>query len=915
MKQTTVLYRTYETALSARKSYADAVVSGRGIDRLPWFTAAEIGGRGTLGCNITTPVAYVADLWELWGDGRRIVSTAERSLLLSELLVDHPRFPLSLGSVSLFARFIGYQAGVPLFEDMVAASDSERARRYGLKDAENDVFSLVRAYYERLSALGAVEQGCAASLLADIVPIGDIIVAERLDAAPAVDALIKCGRCLRFDDGSPAIVAESDQKSLFAFPAGMGAVAQSVLDVIEESPSQGHRVLVASKDPCGMFESCAPTLAQRSYETALSCSVDFDATAFGRALRAVEALMAPDAHDVQFATDFAYGAFSGMTDADARRLNSRLRGNRHLTAESAREMLSEASPAFAAFETILRGTENVADSFALLRDTLANAVGLPSEKRAAEERMLDAYAALRTCANELGIDDALMREQARGLRVPLSLASASYGPHSASVSFVGFDALAHASRDEFDTVVLVGLTDDEINTTSVHSTLDALAQRLGLPSYPSRTERLRDDFEHARRAASRTFACVMPLRDRAFEPTYPGFTLDEYAHAYARTVGSDDPVVDDDFFGFPTVLIEGSSSKGEDDLPSSVGEAKGRPTTDTVLEPVVRGSLKYTDMLGHLKTVDEAGEAVPVLSPSAIETYLACPYRWFATNRLRLSQPDETFSAREMGIFAHRVFKDLYEQLGQEGVRRIDEVDLDRAQAALDEAMDAVLAEYERTRDAVFEGTASDRLLAATPTEELEVAELRAALHDALALMAKLPEGFEVRGHEIDIAPESGIDFAGARLSGRIDRVDVSGDGERFAVIDYKGTLKGHAAGWSEDDTEEDFALPSKVQALIYALAYQRLQGGRPAAAVYASYRATEGDDLLAGSYDPVAYDAASSAGRGSDVWKDFSAFLELIEQRTVPAIDALKQGRIAPDPASADACEYCPVVACERRR
>lgn len=914
MKQTTVLYRTYETALAARKAYADAVANGQGIDRLPWFTAVEMGDHGTLGCDITTPAAFVADLWELWGDGRRIVSAAERSLLLAKLLNGHGRFPFSLGSVNLFARFIGYQAGVPFFEEMVATPDDERVERYGLKDAENDVFALVRAYYKELSARGAVELGCGASSLADTVFLGELIVVERLDAVPAVDARIRRAHCLRLEDAVPSIVASADQKSLFAFPTGVGAVVQSVLDIIEGGSSCDHRVLVASEDPRRLFESCAPELMQEGYEVALSCPIDFDETAFGRALRSARALMAPDAHDVQFATDFAYGAFSGMTIAAARKLNSRLRGNRHLTAKSVRTIVSESSPTFAMFEAILRDTDEADESFAHLREAVANASALSSAERAAEERMLDAYAALRSCAYELGIESELMEEQAHGLCVPLSLASSGYEPRSSFVRFTGFDALDRVAQGEFDMVVLVGLTDDEVNTTSVHSTLDALAQRLALPSYPSRAEQLRNGFEHARCAASRTFACVMPLRDRTFEPTYPSFTLDEYVHAYAQAAGIDDATLDDDFFRFPEVLVDEASSRGEDDMLSSVGDARGRITEQVAFDSVCRGDLKYMNMLDHLKTVEEAGDAVPILSPSAIESYLVCPYRWFVTNRLCLSQPDEMFSSREMGILAHRLFRDLYERLEKESVRRIDESDLDHARALLDETMDAVLAEYELTRDTVFEGIAPDRLLAATPTEALEVAELREALHDALALMVHLPQSFEVHGHEIDIKPEDGIDFAGARLNGRIDRVDVASDGEHFAVIDYKATLRDHAAGWADEDTEEDFVLPNKVQALIYALAFQRLHGGRPAAAVYASYRASEEDDLLSGSYDPVAYDVASLAARGSDVWKDFTAFLALVEERAVPAIDALKHGKIAPDPANAGACEYCPFIACKRR-
>lgn len=916
MKQTTVLYRTYETALAARKAYADAAASGKGIDRLPWFTPAEMSGHGTLGCDITTPTAHLADLWELWGDGRRLVSDAERSLLLADLLRDHARFPFSVDSARLFSRFIGYQAGVPLFEEMVAAPDGERAERYGLKEAENDVFALVRAYYERLALTEAVESGCAAAALAETAPLEEVIVAERLDAIPALQAFIEgARRCLVMKDDA-VISAEGDRESLFSFPAGAGAVAQSVLAHIEDEPSCGHRVLVACADPHDMFARCAPMLARRGYETALVRSVSFDETAFGRAVRSVEAIMEGDAHAVQLATDFAYGVFSGMTAAEARKLNARLRENRALGAEGAYSLVREASPSFAAIESLLQRTDDAEAERTLLLDALGSASFLTADDRATEERMLDAYIALRSRARALGIDVAVVREQARGLRVPLSLASSGYDPCAASVRFVGLDALERLAPDEFDTVVLVDLTDDEIDTASSHSTLDALAHRIGLPPYPSQVERLRNGFEHARRAAKGVFVCVMPLRDRAFEPTYPAFTLDEYVSALADREGMAADPRDDDWFRFPKSLVEAAMKLGEDDLLSAIGGRFGATEGTVALDPVVRGTLKHANMMTSLKTVDEAGSPLPILSPSAIEAYLHCPYRWFATSRLRLSALDETFSVREMGDFAHRAFAETYTRLAGEGIVRIDKGVLDRAQTLLDETMDDVLAEYEATRGMAFDaGSVPDRLLPLTPAERLEVASLREDLHGALALMADLPSGFAVFGHEVDISPEDGIDFAGVRLNGRIDRIDVSTHDDRFVVIDYKGSLRGHAAGWAEELAEEDFALPAKVQALIYAIAFQRLHGGRPAAAVYASYRAGEGDDLLAGSFDPVAYGASEIASAPSAVWRDFASFLDLLEERIAPAMDALKRGIIACAPSDADACLYCPLADCEGRR
>ncbi len=63
MQETVILYRTYERALAARKAQARA-------------------GQPTLGVSPTTAAAYLADSWDVWGDGRHLVGWQERLLLM-----------------------------------------------------------------------------------------------------------------------------------------------------------------------------------------------------------------------------------------------------------------------------------------------------------------------------------------------------------------------------------------------------------------------------------------------------------------------------------------------------------------------------------------------------------------------------------------------------------------------------------------------------------------------------------------------------------------------------------------------------------------------------------------------------------------------------------------------------------------
>ena len=57
-------------------------------------------------------------------------------------------------------------------------------------------------------------------------------------------------------------------------------------------------------------------------------------------------------------------------------------------------------------------------------------------------------------------------------------------------------------------------------------------------------------------------------------------------------------------------------------------------------------------------------------------------------------------------------------------------------------------------------------------------------------------------GHERPIAVEDAVDYAGVRVNGRVDRIDVDEIAGRFAVIDYKGTVSAEYAAAMGDDAE-----------------------------------------------------------------------------------------------------------------
>ena len=99
------------------------------------------------------------------------------------------------------------------------------------------------------------------------------------------------------------------------------------------------------------------------------------------------------------------------------------------------------------------------------------------------------------------------------------------------------------------------------------------------------------------------------------------------------------------------------------------------------------------------------------------------------------------------------------------------------------------------------------------------MAQLKRQLVHSLRLQAQMPPGYELVFCEHPIEVADGVDFAGVRLRGRVDRVDADAERGRFVVIDYKGSSKDYASGLKEGDEP---SVPHHVQGLIYAQAPSR---------------------------------------------------------------------------------------------
>jgi hypothetical protein len=212
------------------------------------------------------------------------------------------------------------------------------------------------------------------------------------------------------------------------------------------------------------------------------------------------------------------------------------------------------------------------------------------------------------------------------------------------------------------------------------------------------------------------------------------------------------------------------------------------------------------------------------------------------------------------------------------------------------------------------------------------------ALHDdlrsTLAFEAELLRGFEPRFFEWTFGRTDAVDYAGVRLVGTIDRVDVDAHGQAV-VIDYKhkrpaGFAREYDLRVEPPALGASITLPRRVQSLIYAQVVRRYH---PELAVRgAVYLSTKGDHELAGAVDSpllanvfgerglsarrtpaVAVDPSCDYGFGAGE-RGMAALLDATEDAIAERLRELLAGNIEARPLDAEACMWCPVLNCTRR-
>ena len=278
-----------------------------------------------------------------------------------------------------------------------------------------------------------------------------------------------------------------------------------------------------------------------------------------------------------------------------------------------------------------------------------------------------------------------------------------------------------------------------------------------------------------------------------------------------------------------------------------------------------RSSPRFSQWNGNLSGA--AGSPVPggglsgaTLSPTGLEKWAACPFRYFLGQQLRLSQPDSpediyTISALERGSLIHEILEKFLRQA------RADDIIPPPGQPWPPAAEQSLLA----IAAAEFQAAANRGVTGRPLLWQIAQADLR---DDLLAfldadtrhrqqfglspLREEAPFGIPdaAAAENWPAAAYQLPDGSAIRFRGIIDRVDASPDGRDVLVLDYKTGGSRSYTGLDDDSIDKG----QRLQLSIYSLAAQQALGpGVKVRAAYWFVSSREGFKLL--PQEPVSMD------------------------------------------------------------
>jgi ATP-dependent helicase/DNAse subunit B len=277
---------------------------------------------------------------------------------------------------------------------------------------------------------------------------------------------------------------------------------------------------------------------------------------------------------------------------------------------------------------------------------------------------------------------------------------------------------------------------------------------------------------------------------------------------------------------------------------------------------------------------------------SSIEEHHRCTYRWFVNHELSPQRIDPDPDALSQGGVLHAVLERLYaDPPGTEGLASANSISAWQEQAQ--ELIKSELIERGLDPQSATYRMWLSRLAALLDRFLSREAEAESPLQpDAALLEASFGEG-----EDDDRGP---VDLGGWLLHGRIDRVDVTGDG-RALIRDYKLSSKVPSAKRMIDE--------GGLQLPLYALALREGWGLEPIGALYHPLGATKEPRPRGPIASEAKDELVASDGHFRTDFLDEEKFEAVLEEARMVAgtrVELMRAGQIDRDPRDDKCPNWC---------
>ena len=661
-------------------------------------------------------------------------------------------------------------------------------------------------------------------------------------------------------------------------------------------------------------------------------------------------------------TDYLISPISGISVERAWMLDKSWRGNRTLYATRVLETLSKAAMSSRLCAETIKSLElgRIGSAAQRIIEYLsAEASDEQSEAAQSEEALLQNQESLKVMSKIVSsaqeLHEAGLKLTPQTLKSFIDLCKdqsvmmpVSNGIKSDIQVLIAPVSQAHSFEPHmFDTVIFQGMDTLNFGVKASDGALQEFVRHASKTPKVSEFARYQRDFYTALTTASTSVAFEKVEQKDVFNAVALSEVKACYPKDYAKKTG----LVRGEEEVLVNLLPQASNPERVAELPTiESGEIDPKLKNIVVLPRHLTRETLEQELQG---LIEVSREGLPLLSASQIETYLECPYKWFTQRRIKISQVDTEFAPMQMGTFIHRVLELTHASLLAEALgcdvtevdlavepvllqdvagSRITSDNLDHAKQVLDTCFAQVWDEQFNN----INRASSNELIPHSIQERKQVENIREELKNLLEFEASHFVGYQPRFFELRFGREENVvEYAGAQFTGSIDRVDVNAHGQAL-IIDYKHKntkdLKAYSAKLSLDSELSKEILPRHVQSAIYAQIMRKQLTKyelEPVAAIYLGTK--EQKDKPSFALAGMATEAATE-----HIWNihpedkklrdqavmvvsqnsaEFADYLDAWENLIAQKVQAMLSGDVRANPCDKDACRYCPVKLCDKRR